>query len=160
MRALPGRRLGLVAALALGLIGCGMAPPMDQASSLEMGQGMGGLSSPSSLSQDNSAVVALLTNAHEQMLAGDYEQASAALERALRLEPRNAMLWHRLAQVRLGQGQWRNAIEFAAKSNSLAGGQQDLQASNWLVIAQAKQRQGDLEGAAAARARSEGKSKY
>jgi predicted Zn-dependent protease len=156
MKALPGWRLGLGVVLALGLIGCGMNPPMGQAS-LDKGHSMDGLSASSSLSQGNSAVVALLNSAHEQLLAGDYEQASAALERALRLEPRNAMLWHRLAQVRLGQGQWRNAIEFAAKSNSLAGGQQDLQASNWLVIAQAKQRQGDLEGAAAARAQSEGK---
>ena len=100
-------------------------------------------------------MIALLGSAQSLGQAGNYEQAAAALERALRLEPRNAMLWHRLAQVRLSQGQWRNAIDFAAKSNSLAGGERKLQASNWLVIAQAKERQGDREGAQAARARVE-----
>lgn len=106
-----------------------------------------------SATQGNPAIVALLQTAEDQQLDGHYEQAAAALERALRLEPRNAMLWHRLAQVRLSQGQWGNAMDFAAKSNSLAGGQRDIQANNWLVIAQAKERQGDRDGARAARAR-------
>jgi predicted Zn-dependent protease len=84
--------------------------------------------------------------------AGELEQAAATLERALRLEPRNAMLWHRLARLRLKQGQWRNAVDLAAKSNSLAGEDGNLQGWNWAVIAEAKERLGDAEGAAAARA--------
>lgn len=99
-----------------------------------------------------SAVVALLDSAATKERAGQLEQAAATLERALRLEPRNAMLWHRLARLRLKQGQWRNAVDFASKSNSLAGGNSELQGWNWAVIAEAKERLGDVQGAAAARA--------
>jgi predicted Zn-dependent protease len=138
-------------ALGLGLIACSVAPPVGEVAPPPQE------ATPPlvSAAQGNPAVLALLDSAQNQQQAGNYEQAAAALERALRLEPRNAMLWHRLAQVRLSQGQWRNAIDFAAKSNSLAGGERNLQASNWLVIAQAKERQGDREGAQAARARVE-----
>jgi predicted Zn-dependent protease len=153
VRRLAGWRLWVLASLGLGVTGCGIAPPMNEA--LPRQQASSGPQQPLAGSPANPAVVALLDTAQTQQLAGNYEQAAAALERALRLEPRNAMLWHRLAQVRLSQGQWRNAIDLAAKSNSLAGGQRDLQASNWLVIAQAKERQGDREGAQAARAQAE-----
>lgn len=151
MRVLTGWRLGIVMALGLGLIACSVAPPVGEVAPPPQE------ATPPlvSAAQGNPAVLALLDSAQNQQQAGNYEQAAAALERALRLEPRNAMLWHRLAQVRLSQGQWRNAIDFAAKSNSLAGGERNLQASNWLVIAQAKERQGDREGAQAARARVE-----
>jgi predicted Zn-dependent protease len=135
----------------LGLIACSVAPPVGEVAPPPQDAS----APPVAAAQGNPAVLALLGNAQSQQQAGNYEQAAAALERALRLEPRNAMLWHRLAQVRLSQGQWRNAIDFAAKSNSLAGGERKLQASNWLVIAQAKERQGDREGAQAARARME-----
>jgi predicted Zn-dependent protease len=135
----------------LGLIACSVAPPVGEVAPPPQDAS----APPVAAAQGNPAVLALLGNAQSQQQAGNYEQAAAALERALRLEPRNAMLWHRLAQVRLRQGQWRNAIDFAAKSNSLAGGERKLQASNWLVIAQAKERQGDREGAQAARARVE-----
>jgi len=151
VRVLTGWRLGIVMALGLGLIACSVAPPVGEVAPPPQE------ATPPlvSAAQGNPAVLALLDSAQNQQQAGNYEQAAAALERALRLEPRNAMLWHRLAQVRLSQGQWRNAIDFAAKSNSLAGGERNLQASNWLVIAQAKERQGDREGAQAARARVE-----
>jgi predicted Zn-dependent protease len=153
MRRVLDRRLWISVSLVLGMIGCSVAPPGgdDYAQRQEAS-----VFRPSSTPRaDNPAVLALLESASTREQAGNFEQAAAALERALRLEPRNAMLWHRLAQVRLGQQQWRDAIDLAAKSNSLAGGKRDLQASNWLVIAQARQRQGDREGAEAARARME-----
>ncbi len=151
MRLSAGWRLGVLITVGLGVIACSVAPPVG-----EVAPPPQDASAPSvAVAQGNPAVLALLGSAQSQQQAGNYEQAAAALERALRLEPRNAMLWHRLAQVRLSQGQWRNAIDFAAKSNSLAGGERNLQASNWLVIAQAKERQGDREGAQAARARME-----
>lgn len=106
--------------------------------------------------QANPAVVALLDSAGAKEQAGNLEQAGGTLERALRLEPRNAMLWHRLARVRLKQGQLQAAVDMAAKSNSLAGENADLRSWNWAVIAEAKEQQGDREGAAAARARVSG----
>ena len=152
MRLPAGWRLGILIAFGLGVIACSVAPPVGEVPPPPQESTA---PPPVIAPHGNPAVLALLDSAQNQQQAGNYEQAAAALERALRLEPRNAMLWHRLAQVRLSQGQWRNAIDFAAKSNSLAGGERKLQASNWLVIAQAKERQGDREGAQAARARVE-----
>ena len=141
-------RVYVLTTFVLAVFGCSVVPPTSetipqQAESPEP--------KVSSISEGNQAVLSLLDIAQNLQLAGNFDQAAAALERALRLEPRNAMLWHRLAQIRLSQGKWRDAIDLASKSNSLAGGKREIQASNWLVIAQAKERQGDREGAQAAR---------
>ena len=101
------------------------------------------------------AVLALLDRADQQYAARDLDAAAASLERALRIEPRNARLWHRLAAVRLDQGKLDQAIQMAAKSNSLAGYDRGLQARNWRLIASARQAKGDIEGARAAEARAE-----
>jgi len=98
------------------------------------------------------AVVALLDSASRQEKAGRLESAAATLERALRVDPRNAVLWHRLARVRLAQRQWQAAASFAAKSNSLAPAGTDLPRRNWSLIAQAREQMGDKAGAISARA--------
>lgn len=100
----------------------------------------------------SAAVVALLGNAERQESSGQYDSAAAALERALRIEPRNAALWQRLAEIRLQQKQPDQAETLAAKSNSLAGRNSALQAGNWRIIARARQQQGDADGARAAAA--------
>lgn len=98
----------------------------------------------------NTAVQALLDKAHSQAAAGQLDAAGADLERALRIEPRNSVLWQELARVRLDQGRYRQAENLAAKSNALAGGNRYLQAENWRIIGEARNRRGDLEGARAA----------
>jgi tetratricopeptide (TPR) repeat protein len=99
----------------------------------------------------SAAVVALLDTAEQRARAGNLDNAAAVLERALRLEPQNPLLWHRLAAVRLQQGQFAQAANLAAKSNALAGNNRQLQASNWDTIAQAKEQLGDAVAARAAR---------
>jgi tetratricopeptide (TPR) repeat protein len=96
------------------------------------------------------AVVALVERADSQYVAQDLDAAAASLERALRIEPRNPRLWQRLAAVRLDQGQYDQAIQMAAKSNSLAAGSYSLQARNWQLIATARRAKGDLAGAQSA----------
>ena len=103
----------------------------------------------------NIAVVALLDKAHEQASAGQLEKASASLERALRIEPRNPALWQELARVRLGQGQYRQAENLAAKSNALSRGNKRMRAENWRIIGQARTKRGDIQGAQAAFERAE-----
>jgi tetratricopeptide (TPR) repeat protein len=112
------------------------------------------------------AVVSLVARADDQMQAGDLGAASASLERALRIDARNARLWSRLAAVRLEQGDFWQAAGLAAKSNSLAGDNPVLQAYNWRLIARARRGEDDLAGAReaeemadslAARARTPGK---
>jgi predicted Zn-dependent protease len=95
----------------------------------------------------NHAVIALLDRAQTDSDAGQREAAGASLERALRIEPRNPWLWLQLAQLRLAQGQYAQAITLARKSNSFAGHQPRVQAGNWQVIAQARVAQGDSAGA-------------
>lgn len=87
--------------------------------------------------QASPAVVALLDTAREQAAAGQDEQAAANLERALRIEPKNPWLWHRLGVLRLQQGDYQAAINLANKSNSLAAGNRRLMAGNWELLARA-----------------------
>jgi cytochrome c-type biogenesis protein CcmH/NrfG len=95
----------------------------------------------------NTAVMALIGKAKHQSAAGRMDQACANLERALRIEPRNPLLWYELARIRLEQGRYRQAENMAAKSNVLAGTHRYLQAKNWRIIGEARSRQGDLQGA-------------
>lgn len=96
------------------------------------------------------AVTALLAEADRQDRAGQLPAAVASVERALRIEPRNAYLWNRLAELRLQQGNYGLAVELAAKSKALAAGDLPLQRSNWELIARAKRAMGDTAGAATA----------
>jgi len=86
--------------------------------------------------EENQAVVALLKSAIEEFVAGRPEQAASALERGLRIEPDNAILWHYLGQTRLHQGHYQEAESLAAKSNMLLGDNDALRARNvWLIAA-------------------------
>lgn len=96
-------------------------------------------------------VVALLDNAAEHQRGGRLDGAAAALERALRIAPQNAVIWQRLADIRLQQKRYDQAIQLAIKANSLAADDRLLQARNWRIIAQARDYKGDKAGAQAAR---------
>lgn len=93
------------------------------------------------------AVIALLSQARSQAAKGEGEQAAATLERALRIEPQNAWVWHRLAVLRLEQRHWDQAVDLATKSITLAGGDPRLLGGNWEVIARARDGKGDHAGA-------------
>ena len=97
--------------------------------------------------EGNAAVVALLESAREAEKARQYGRAAAALERALKVEPRNPRLWHRLATVRYRQGRHPEAEALARRSMSLSPGDVKLESRNWRVIAAARHGQGDEEGA-------------
>ena len=85
------------------------------------------------------AATSLLARADTHVQAGQWEQAAALLERALRIEPRNAWLWHHLATVRFRQGRYAQAVSLANKSNSLAPGDTALQEKNRHLVEQARQ---------------------
>ncbi|MBU1191172.1 MAG: tetratricopeptide repeat protein [Gammaproteobacteria bacterium] len=106
--------------------------------------------SSSALPASGPAVIALLERADRQYMDQDLDSAAATLERALRIEPRNPLLWHRLASVRLDQGQIDQAMQMAAKSNSLAGSNHSLLARNWQLISLAYRAKGDLDAARSA----------
>lgn len=110
---------------------------------------------PTLAPSENAAVVALLQKSQSQSSAGQLDAASASLERALRIEPRNPVLWQKLARVRLGQKDYLQAENLAAKSNALAGRDQRLRSENWRIIGEARSKRGDRAGAKAAFERAE-----
>jgi len=102
---------------------------------------------PKPVMSGNRAVIALLDQAQLHTEAGQREAAGASLERALRIEPRNPWLWHELAQLRLTQGQYAQAVSLARKSISFAVQDRRLQALNWRLIGNARVAQGDTPAA-------------
>jgi len=83
------------------------------------------------------AIKSLLGDAKTYYEAKEFEQAAASLERALRIDPHNPILWHNLAGSRLAQEDWKRAANLAQKSNALAGSDKRykrLRIRNWVVI--------------------------
>jgi Tfp pilus assembly protein PilF len=87
---------------------------------------------------ENVAVASLVGSARADSAAGRLANAGATLERALRIEPRNARLWHELARVRFQQGDYAQVESLAARSNTWAGTDAALQAENRRLIADAR----------------------
>lgn len=90
-------------------------------------------------------VVVLLDQASQQARSGSPERAAATLERALRIEPKNARLWHRLALIRYQQGKYNLAESLAAKSSTLAQGDWSLKKRNAELIEQVRQKRPYLQ---------------
>lgn len=94
----------------------------DSAGSADSGASMG------------KAANSLLEKAESQQQAGDLSGAASTLERAVRIESRNPLLWNRLANVRLQQGHSDLAVEFASKSSEFAGSDEALKQNNSEII--------------------------
>lgn len=111
------------------------------------------LTAPSlpSLNVQNPAVVALLDSAHQQSENGQLDIAASKLERAVRIEPRDAQVWHALAKIRYGQNNHALAISLSKKSNVLAVNDRRLQRSNWLLMAACYKALGNTNSANKAR---------
>lgn len=93
----------------------------------------------------SSVVSDLMKKAQSQSQAGDFDSAANSLERALRIEPRNAKLWNRLAGVRYSQESWQKAIQLAAKSNTLSGQNKSLRRENWHLMSNSHKALGNVD---------------
>ncbi|WP_221063318.1 tetratricopeptide repeat protein [Methylomagnum ishizawai] len=93
------------------------------------------------------AVLALMDEAGQSLQSGDLDNAATALERAIRIQPKNPKLWHDLAEVRLRQQEPGLAEDLAKKSNLHAQGDNALISANWSLIAEARRLRGDTAGA-------------
>jgi len=93
--------------------------------------------------QSSPVVAKLMVSADTQQRAGKLDAAANSLERALRIEPRNALLWGRLADVRYAQKDWLQSVQLASKSNTLAGDSTTLRRRNWYLMANAYDSLGD-----------------
>jgi len=81
------------------------------------------------------AASALVAQAHKQSGGGDYGPAAATVERALRIEPDNPLLWIELGRVRLGENNAAQADAMARKALALGTGDARVEASAWHLIA-------------------------
>lgn len=102
---------------------------------------------PTVIKPQSPAVIALMGEAENQRRVGNLDSAVATVERAVRIEPRNAKLWHQLAVLRLQQDKPRLALDLAKKSNTLGRGDRALIKENWLLISTARRMLGDDAGA-------------
>lgn len=104
-------------------------------------------------SNDASApTLALLQQSARARDSGDLESAIGYVERAIRLDPRDADLWLELAGLQLAAGRAPAAEQLAHKAIALAadGG---TQRRGWLLAADAVEAQGDSAEAERIRAR-------
>jgi tetratricopeptide (TPR) repeat protein len=108
---------------------------------------------PVQASADPPAVLALLQEADASSASGRLDNAAATLERAIRIQPRNALLWQKLAEVRLQQHQPGLAEDLAKKSNIYAKDNKVLLSKNWSIIANARREKGDVQGSGEAEAK-------
>ncbi|MBW3566882.1 MAG: tetratricopeptide repeat protein [Proteobacteria bacterium] len=86
----------------------------------------------------NPAVVALQQEAERQRQAGNLAHAASALERALRISPRDPVLRVQLGRLRIEQGNPFQAKELARMGVVYAEGQPLVEAEAWDVIADAE----------------------
>jgi predicted Zn-dependent protease len=82
------------------------------------------------------ATNALVQQAHTQEKAGALVPAAATIERALRIEPENPLLWIELGQIRLSENNAAQADSMGHKALALATGDPQAQASSWRLIAE------------------------
>ena len=88
------------------------------------------------------ATRSLVTQAHTLLAHGDIDGASATLDRALRIEPSNPLLWIELGRVRLVDGNAHQAEVCARKALALASGDPAAQGQAGRVLADALRAQG------------------
>jgi predicted Zn-dependent protease len=88
------------------------------------------------------ATKSLVAQAQAQMNAGNDALAAATIERAMRIEPDNPLLWIELAQVRHHEGNDAQAENLARKALAMASGDGKTQATAWRVIAESYRARG------------------
>lgn len=130
----PTAKCVLAASIGAWLSGCAAIPDADEPAP----------------PQGQPVVVGLLQTAEQDIAGGRLDQAANSLERALRIESQNALLWHRLAGVRLQQGRAQDAISLASRSTTLTTDER-LITANWELIAEAHEFRGDAAKAGDAR---------
>lgn len=95
----------------------------------------------------NPVVSQLLNAADEHLRQGEPRLAESDLQRALRVDSRNAYIWHFFAQAKLAQEQWSQALEMAKRSSVLASGDASLKEQNRQIQIAALEAQGRFEQA-------------
>jgi tetratricopeptide (TPR) repeat protein len=90
----------------------------------------------------SAASAALVKQGRAQSLKGEYPAAIATLERALRIEPDNPLVWLELGQVHLSARNPPQAESMGRKAVALATGNTTVQSNAWRLIGDALRARG------------------
>lgn len=93
------------------------------------------------------AANSLATQAQGLSTSGQHAQAAATMERALRIEPDNPLVWLELAKIRLAGGDTAQAENLARRALALSSGAPREQSAAWRIVAEARRAKGDNLGA-------------
>ncbi len=131
--------------LLLAVAGCTTEPkPADSRAELPTGAptsaGESARSNESAAPQAGAGARTMLQKAEEYMQMRRFDLAITTLERALRMEPRNAWIWNRLAMAHLEARNRQQAVHLATKSNALVGEDHPLRPLNNNIIARARKK--------------------
>lgn len=77
---------------------------------------------------------ALVSQAQAQRQKGDLPGATVSLERALRIEPNNPLLWIEMGRLRMDQRNYAQAENMGRKALSMSVGDDRTQASAWQLV--------------------------
>ena len=148
----PVKRWGWVAAVAcIAVAGCVFSPTDPFRSDLPADEAADQVEMPSEPKTRADVVAELRQEALAQQAGGEWVNAAAILERALRIDASSPELYLQIAEVRLGQGRFAEAEQVASKGLSLVRGDAVTEAALWQVTAQARSGQGNTAGAQQAR---------
>jgi len=95
----------------------------------------------------------LLIDAELAEQAGDLQQATVLIERAMRMQPKDPEILQRMAEIKLAAEDFEQALNYAARSYDLGPRIGELCGRNWHAIAVARSNLDDAAGAAEARQR-------
>ncbi len=101
------------------------------------------------------ATKALVTQAQSLAASGDFPVAQSTVERALRIEPGNPLLWIELGKIHQAAANYPQAESTARKALSLATGDIKVQAAAWQLVAQSLRARGRVQEAQQAQARAD-----
>jgi len=104
----------------------------------------------------NPAVEELMADASAAERAGEADRAAMLLERALRIQPRDPELLQQVAEIKLQQAEYEQALNFAVRSYDVGPKVGEICSRNWRTISLARERLQDNAGAADAERRATG----
>lgn len=90
----------------------------------------------------SSASRALVGQAQSQVASKNYPVAASSIERALRIEPDNPLLWIELGKVRQAEGNYQQAENMGRKAASMAVNAPRAQSAAWALIAESLRARG------------------
>jgi Tfp pilus assembly protein PilF len=85
---------------------------------------------------------ALVGQAQAQRKRGDFPGATVSLERAIRIEPSNGLLWIEMGWLRMDQGNFPQAESMGRKALSMSVADDRTQSQAWALIAESLKARG------------------